>query len=135
MSQGILFLNYYSNIDNSEGIRINIDSNCGDKDVDVDASLFAPKNSEAYYLRTGKLSWSDFRESYINNVLQSKSSLSMISAIKQTLDNGDSVTLLTMKNAMPSFKFIIGNLFYKMGYVVIVMDSVARRPFWEDEDR
>ena len=101
----------------------------------IDASLFAPKNSKAYYLRTGKLSWSDFRESYIKDVLQSQSSLSMISAIKQTLDNGDNVTLLTMKNAMPSFKFIIGNLFYKMGYVVIVMDSVARRPFWEDEDR
>lgn len=135
MSQGILFLNYYANINNSEGIRMNVDSNCGDKDVDVDASLFAPKNDKAYYLRTGKLSWEDFRKSYINEVLYSEPSLNMINAIRQVLDRGDSVTLLTMKNQMPSFKFIIGNLFYKLGYVVIVMDFVARRPFWEDEDR
>lgn len=116
---GRLFLGYYANEQGMIGevVRISTDAPFCPKIKHRLKGLYPPLKVKNDFLG-GRISWDDYITEYIKKLTSDPQSKIDLDFVKNMLDEGKDVTLLCYCVKPPCHKFILGELFFKMGYPV-----------------
>lgn len=121
MGKGKVYLNYYSNLKNTEeGLLCRVSRGIP-KGIKVDKEFegLYPSALLLEFFKDGKINWTTYVEHYVE-LISREESIKEIAEIEDLLDRGISVNLLCYEERMPCHRFILGQLFLAKGYEVKV---------------
>ena len=129
---GKVYLSYWANLKNtpinSERIRISracpVDRCYYDKNL---PSLY-PSDKLLKDFKSGECNWIDYIKRYITS-----DKAEGIREIEELLKDGKDVTLFCYCSKMPCHKFILGEIFMRYGYEVLVLEKDKIRPYIKNE--
>lgn len=134
MSKGSLHLAYWSILgrfsENNNVFNVAIDMPKMRREL-VTLEGLKPNKKDRDDFRYNGDSWDNFRVKYITKISSNEDSKKDIERIKNLLDSGQDVVVCCWEKFMPCHRFILGQIFFSMGYEVFWYDGIIR---YEYED-
>lgn len=118
--KGTLYLNYYTNAKSTERFiqcRVSRTVPEGSK-IEYNLEGLYPTKAMLDDFKDGVIGWDEFRVKYMTHLVESQESQNSISFLAGILNSELDASILCWEKLMPCHRFILGQLFFNMGFTV-----------------